>query len=1034
MVWNVVEENTEIIEDTNPDIWLRSSEESLKNSNIDEALYKIDKAIYYSNENTHYVFEKVKVLYSSGRYDECLEIINSKIQDFQRDFKGNNKLNNLFEYYSEIINLNSQGGQKLLDALIILYNNEMHEEFLDLIEKKFDILRNTVDSSAFNNLIDKFLKALMNIKNKDYNYYLNKSILLYKLGFYEQFLSFILDKLSNNFSSINKSVLKILLNYVDNALNYTDNKKKYYFIKIKLLFYCDMYDECANEICYNIDNFDYNQISYVVNYLKDCFMNNSKNDINLFRKTLVLFNIDKFETFLEVIKIKIESFRYNLSKEQFDELLDYVYKAILKNKNMTGKKIHDYASILYKYNKIEQFIDILETKKDFYALAVVENNIATYKKELNNDQWDKLLNCFYENILSNSQMNSLNVNAAYNKIKFFFNYGRYDQFLALLYYKNNYNFVDLIYQDIQIYKNKFSDEQFERILEYVCKKIKDSNEDSTILYKRIKEFFEYIGFERMLNLFKYKNYNFDLYIKEDIEFYEENLDEEPFDKLLAYFYNTTKSFVSGNSGYKFDCIKMLYNYGKFNECIELFKDNINLFLKEFDYKEHKEAIRYFRRCYFKGGRILSGLAFCITSPIRYRTKRAMYIQIALLLVILAGYKFNVLYNIGILDPEIVGVEIIPNKEIMDKNESVYCEIKVNTKPENVRNVNIELTSANPNIIKVEKEERFQWLLDPVEYGKGKLVVTVSGKNSKKTQKEIQVKKAVVSEIYLKSDKTKFEIGEDGKVSAELKMNYNRAVQPTVKYLSSNTEVISVDDSGNIRTLSGGEAVITARAGNKETSIYMKVNDSYKSSYEGNNNYNRYNSDDVFPKSSFGKLTGRDLYDLNIETLWIGRNEIFARYGYIFTNRRLQQYFENKSWYYPNSKVTGSLDELNEIERDNVRLIKQIEEIKMAYEEYGYDINMDYILPNSSSQQLSLQEIEGLSLWELVIARNEIFARHGFVFGVPELKNYFDSKSWYQPNSSYNGNVQNAIEEYNVSLIKQVEEQKLEEMIKRYYGE
>ena len=52
-------------------------------------------------------------------------------------------------------------------------------------------------------------------------------------------------------------------------------------------------------------------------------------------------------------------------------------------------------------------------------------------------------------------------------------------------------------------------------------------------------------------------------------------------------------------------------------------------------------------------------------------------------------------------------------------------------------------------------------------------------------------------------------------------------------------------------------------------------------------------------------------------------------------------------------------------------------------------SQDYILPNSSTELISEQDLEGLSDWELYIARNEIYARHGRGF-----QEYFGSKSWY----------------------------------------
>lgn len=57
-------------------------------------------------------------------------------------------------------------------------------------------------------------------------------------------------------------------------------------------------------------------------------------------------------------------------------------------------------------------------------------------------------------------------------------------------------------------------------------------------------------------------------------------------------------------------------------------------------------------------------------------------------------------------------------------------------------------------------------------------------------------------------------------------------------------------------------------------------------------------------------------------------------------------------------------------------------------------SQDYILPNSSTELISERDLEGLSDWELYIARNEIYARHGRGFKNKDLQEYFGSKSWY----------------------------------------
>lgn len=51
------------------------------------------------------------------------------------------------------------------------------------------------------------------------------------------------------------------------------------------------------------------------------------------------------------------------------------------------------------------------------------------------------------------------------------------------------------------------------------------------------------------------------------------------------------------------------------------------------------------------------------------------------------------------------------------------------------------------------------------------------------------------------------------------------------------------------------------------------------------------------------------------------------------------------------------------------------------------------------------------------AVNEIYARHGFVFRTASIRAYYEAQSWYHPDSSYDGSL-NQIEQYNIGLLSQ----------------
>lgn len=55
-------------------------------------------------------------------------------------------------------------------------------------------------------------------------------------------------------------------------------------------------------------------------------------------------------------------------------------------------------------------------------------------------------------------------------------------------------------------------------------------------------------------------------------------------------------------------------------------------------------------------------------------------------------------------------------------------------------------------------------------------------------------------------------------------------------------------------------------------------------------------------------------------------------------------------------------------------------------------------------------------WELTLARNEVFARHGRVFQDPRLRAYFAARTWYRPDPRYTDARLSRVESANVAKI------------------
>lgn len=80
-------------------------------------------------------------------------------------------------------------------------------------------------------------------------------------------------------------------------------------------------------------------------------------------------------------------------------------------------------------------------------------------------------------------------------------------------------------------------------------------------------------------------------------------------------------------------------------------------------------------------------------------------------------------------------------------------------------------------------------------------------------------------------------------------------------------------------------------------------------------------------------------------------------------------------------------------------------------------------PWTSERLIRPTELGPLSLGELELMRNEIYARHGWIFRRPDLRNYFESQPWYRPKSdnAYYSNRQveaelSPIERRNIQII------------------
>lgn len=117
----------------------------------------------------------------------------------------------------------------------------------------------------------------------------------------------------------------------------------------------------------------------------------------------------------------------------------------------------------------------------------------------------------------------------------------------------------------------------------------------------------------------------------------------------------------------------------------------------------------------------------------------------------------------------------------------------------------------------------------------------------------------------------------------------------------------------------------------------------------------------------------------------------------------------------NKDVTVNVN--NDSKPDSVVIVKETIPTTAYY-------SNSYIFPQSSTDYLSKSQVKSLSNYQLGIARNEIYARHGYIFKLDTFKRYFESQNWYVPRYSNQNSINlNSVERYNVDLIKGEEDRR-----------
>src|SRR5215203_2552115 len=149
-------------------------------------------------------------------------------------------------------------------------------------------------------------------------------------------------------------------------------------------------------------------------------------------------------------------------------------------------------------------------------------------------------------------------------------------------------------------------------------------------------------------------------------------------------------------------------------------------------------------------------------------------------------------------------------------------------------------------------------------------------------------------------------------------------------------------------------------------------------------------------------------------------EVEAIHGKRFDDEPwLQQYFGERYWYFPDDKYDAK--KLSVIERKNLEILSgaQKKQRKVA------------LLPGDmeffENKAITEQMLHGLSLHELRLLRNEVYARHGRMFRAEWLQQYFFFQPWYAPDESFKDEELSGNDKVNVESIVKYENKIHEEL-------
>jgi hypothetical protein len=171
----------------------------------------------------------------------------------------------------------------------------------------------------------------------------------------------------------------------------------------------------------------------------------------------------------------------------------------------------------------------------------------------------------------------------------------------------------------------------------------------------------------------------------------------------------------------------------------------------------------------------------------------------------------------------------------------------------------------------------------------------------------------------------------------------------------------------------------------------------------------------YPQTRTRVLSPSEVADMNTAERRYAINEIYARHGLLFGDMALRRQFLKFNWYkpQPGQSMASTRAKFTRIERQNIERMGLARELEMAStkaDDYDDPGATRYVSPYAGTSKawkgeqypetrlvkLSRDEIATMTEAQKRAARNEMYARNGYVFQNMTLRKQFLGMSWYKP--------------------------------------